>query len=96
MVRVQDEHSLFSGLVNKTGQNAARLLRGIAAKASHGRVVDLDPDTTSRNALPTDMLVSVHNELYSPEQTVFNDAPSTPASDVGDLNTQTASSCRRP
>lgn len=78
---MQDEHSLFTGLVNKTGQNAARLLRGMAAKASHGRLLDLDPDSTPRNALPKEMRVNVENELYSPEQTMFDEAASNPASD---------------
>lgn len=75
---MQDERSLFSGLVNKTGQNAARKLKDMA-KASYGRLAELDPDSTPRNALPTDANINA-NQLFSPEQT-FLDAPDSDTSD---------------
>lgn len=78
---VQDERSLFSGLVNKTGQNAARKLKDMA-KASYGRLAELDPESTPRNALPTDANINA-NQLYSPEQT-FLEVPDSDASDSDD------------
>lgn len=76
---VQDDRSLFTGLVNKTGQNAARKLKDMA-NASHGRLRELDPDSTPRNALPSEIAVNA-NQLYSPEQT-FIDAAHSESSDT--------------